>query len=220
MISRVYKKKLLIALSIIGLVTAVVCGLLFTYVMYSINSNTYEISVRNIAAARTEAAKLALDVIWEAHKSCAENENVRLWGYSDYGSNEYYFYSVRLYQDFSRYSSSTQDIDYEIAVTRLDDDSFVIMQSGTVTKAMFNDMVLPASAMNSIGQSLAAKGIIPVLDEKGDIESLALYTRTLSGAVVITTVPISSLGGPEDEFSLVINGEHYGIKICIRLYET
>lgn len=209
MATRVYKKKLLSVVSVIGLITAIACGLLFATLFIYFNGSVYSKGIRNIATAKTESSKLSLDVIWEAHTSCSESDNIRLWGFSELESNDYYFYSVRLYQEISRFSSSTQDIDYEIAVTRLNDDSFVVMQSGTVTKDMYFNTVVPKQAFDEIKERLAAKGIIPVISDDGNIKSILLYSKTLSDAVVITSVPTSSLCNPNDDYSLVINGEHF-----------
>lgn len=207
----VYKKKLLKVFFVIALLITVISCFLFSSIFYFLNLDSHKTGIRNIAIAKADSLKLSLDVIKDVHKKTEESENVKQWAYSNLETSDYYFYSVKIYQELTKHSSYVENLDYEVAITKADDKAFVIAQSGTFSKELFIENRLTKEVWATIMALPISSGVVPMYKED-KLTDLVYFSRGVSNLLVITRIPMSSLVKTNDSFAIKVNNEIYGIK--------
>lgn len=206
MMRGIYKKRLLKVFMVIALILTMISSILVTSVLYFINSDSYKRGISNFAYSRAEATKLALGLIEDAHNATKNSKLIKNWGESEFESANYYFYSVKIYKEISKRSSYVKNLDYENAITKTDDDSFVISQNGTISKSSFINNQLSKECWNEILNSAATSNIIP-LHVANKLDKLIYYSKENNDLLILTIIPLSSLVKENEHWALYLNNK-------------
>lgn len=207
--SGIYQKRLLKIFVVIALVITFVSSAFFFSFLLSINAKAYNTTLQNLTVARADSMRLSLDMITYVHESILENPNIIKWAEADVKSSEYYYYSVKLYEFLSRLSSGTENLEYNLAITRTEPDSYVITQTGTQSKSDFIGVELSKAVWDFLlHPSAPAFSLIPVY-KNNTLNSLLLSTKAEENLLVLTLIPVTSLVRDAKRYSLYINGSYY-----------
>lgn len=87
-------------------------------------------------SSRTNLAQIGITSVTTMLGNMMSNSAIDAWQHSKTDS-EYYYNSVQVYQQIRKFTSDLSLVEYEIAVTILDEDSFVISSKGTNTKERY-----------------------------------------------------------------------------------
>jgi Response regulator containing CheY-like receiver domain and AraC-type DNA-binding domain len=208
MASGLYKKKLLKVFFVVAVVLAFNLCFLISGILFYRNSDAYRKGLSNVAVARADSLRLSLDIINDVLTEAASGEDGRLWVYSEPDSSEYYYNALKIYKSLSRASSLSGNLEYEIALTTADDDSFVITQGGTVSRSYFIENCISAELWNRLCSSPAASGVLAGYN-LGHLEYLVYYLKQRTGLIAIARIQLSSVVTEKDNVVLKIGDEFF-----------
>lgn len=81
-------------------------------------------------------SNLSFSIAFTVMNDLSKNPNVKAWTVADTPA-DYYYYATRIYDDLRTALANSPPVDFSLAITRLDADSFVITPEATISKTDF-----------------------------------------------------------------------------------
>lgn len=134
-----YRKQLNKTFTIISIVLAsiLILSVGISYFTTQKNQrNQYLNTLKQSSYTKTSGADMAMTVIIQALRDLIQSSELEEWA-SAQTSSSYYYSSLQAYNHLRKITTDLSLVDYDIAITLLDDTSFVISNSGTVSKNIF-----------------------------------------------------------------------------------
>ncbi|NMA83416.1 MAG: helix-turn-helix domain-containing protein [Epulopiscium sp.] len=128
---QLYKTFIFISTLLVSILMFIV-GISFT----TNKKNHYLNTLQQAAYTKTNGADISITVITKALDDLMQSPALEKWSRADTFS-DYYHSSLQAYNQLRKITADLSLVDYEIAATRLNDTSFVISRSGTISKDMF-----------------------------------------------------------------------------------
>ncbi|MEG1874500.1 MAG: helix-turn-helix domain-containing protein [Angelakisella sp.] len=132
-----YQKQLYQVFLLLGILVFVLPQVIFAVSYTRSYQQHYRNTMLQAVQSRTSGTELSLSVITTALYSIIGSGNITLWGNSQIGSSGYYYHAAQGYIEIQKVLSGLSQLDYSIAVTTLNPDSFVISRNGTCAKPRF-----------------------------------------------------------------------------------
>ena len=187
----IYFKKLSMTLASATIATSVILLLAAMLLIRNLSVSREHVIISS-ADAQSFNANLTFEFIKSSIDRLSTNSNIQAWLDSEPGSPEYYLGSVRVFKEMTSVGPSVENLDYDISVTRMDDESFVITTDGTVSKQMF----FSQNGIDASNPEALDQGIYPIYGKDGMISDFTLVTnRFINGntMVIFSKIPVKSI---------------------------
>ncbi len=146
---------------------------LTAYVFQSVwgSQKDYRAAMQQSVDNQMTFSNLSFSIAFATTNDLAASANVSAWSAAK-ESSDYYYYATRIFSDLRVAQASSPPVDFNIYITRLDSDSFVITQDGTVSKDTF------FSRWTNIGAD-GAKAIFEHFKKNSTAFTLPIYDGSL-----------------------------------------
>lgn len=207
-----YQRKLYLTFLAIASCFILLFGSLTSWLILSAQRSSYRALLQHTIAAKSDSTKVVLSTISSAVDALVSEDSAHNWAASD-TDPEYYYYSSFLYQDIKRILANIMRIDYDLMVTRPDEDSFMITSTGTLSKQEFfqdQSSGITAGQWQELTARLEQDGgdfFFPVYRD-GVLASL-YYTRSVTypgdgSLIVLASIPAATLFGSDPQQQFVV----------------
>ncbi len=200
----VYHRKLVHVFFVIAVLIIVISTVLF-YISYAKLTNEQHATLEASIRSQYMMGKTNMAVVTDSLGNLFNDQASANWANADLRSSEYYYYSLKLYQQLSRMTSRLGDLQYEICILDTNPQSMVITRDGTMTPQWFfsNECPLTENQVSSLFNHFSFSSdslIIPIYSSEGTLEQLIYalkksnHTREL---LFLVEIPAASLFEPQ-----------------------
>lgn len=207
-----YHKKLFKIFFIIAIIISTIfSSLVFSY-LYYLNNSSYKDNLHSLVLAKSDSINLTLKLIWDLHANIEHNITANEWATTELYSSKYYYDSLKLYNYLTKESAYKDNLDYQIFVSRKDEESFVVSQKGTMVKNSFIENEISSEIWQTIKTLNQGPYIFP-LYEDNILSYILLCSLKKNGLVVFTKIPMTSLFKATDNYiAITLQDYHFSDK--------
>lgn len=131
-----YKKRLYKTLFILSITLVSIMSLIVSLNFFTRQKNQFINTIQQTSVTKANNSDFAINVITKNLSEFTRTPELKEW-VTTKNSSTYYYNSLRIYTNLKKLSTNLSLIDYDMAVTILDDSSSVISQVGTFTKDIY-----------------------------------------------------------------------------------
>lgn len=176
-----YHRKLIRIFVSIAILFIILFTVLFCVLSISL-LNSRNAAIRASIQSQFTLARTSLSVINNTLNNLVGSSTTANWANEQPLTNEYYYRSLKLYQELRHLTSQLDGREYEIIITSTEQDAFVITKNGTRPKQWYfeNEAPIPWETASNVYQFFTTnKGalLLPIYDHADTLETIAYVLK-------------------------------------------